>query len=283
MAVSWCTDVHVITHCWELSAFADGKKKETEKDTVEEIEFEMFLRRIVSAPVSIITRGQYLCYSTDSRDTSVFESIEPVSMSFNSYETTSTETTAPPIIIMHGNAYASPVNKNDLKSLFQLVAGLFGSKTNWRSISKALHAKSSPTRKVFTVDARNHGESPHSPSHRYEDLAEDVAEFYRQHNISKAVVLGHSMGGRAMMTFALKYVRILISFPRDSSKHVLMTRFVLLFCSRNRSRRQSLLMYHRSHRVQRYKIWATYLLRCVAWKSILDWALPKVVQWPISK
>lgn len=92
----------------------------------------------------------------------------------------------------------------------RIAAGLFGSKTNWRSISKALHAKSSPSRKVISVDARNHGESPHSPNHRYEDLAEDVAEFYRQHNISKAVVLGHSMGGRAMMTFALKYVRFSI-------------------------------------------------------------------------
>lgn len=59
---------------------------------------------------------------------------------------------------------------------------------------------------VYAVDARNHGESPHSPNHRYEDLAEDVREFYRQHNIDKAIVIGHSMGGRTMMTFALKYV-----------------------------------------------------------------------------
>lgn len=86
------------------------------------------------------------------------------------------------------------------------MSGLFGSKQNWRSISKALHAKSKPTRKVIAVDARNHGESPHSPSHRYEDLAEDIRDFCREHNIAKAVLLGHSMGGRAMMAFALKYV-----------------------------------------------------------------------------
>lgn len=66
--------------------------------------------------------------------------------------------------------------------------------------------KCQPTRKVIAIDARNHGESPHSPSHSYEDLAEDVAHFYRQNNIEKAVVIGHSMGGRAMMAFALKYV-----------------------------------------------------------------------------
>lgn len=65
--------------------------------------------------------------------------------------------------------------------------------------------------KVYAVDARNHGESPHSPNHGYEDLAEDVRLFYDTHNIDKAIVLGHSMGGRTMMTFALKYVRKYIS------------------------------------------------------------------------
>lgn len=86
------------------------------------------------------------------------------------------------------------------------LLGLFGSKQNWRSISKALHSKTKPCRKVFAVDARNHGESPHSPNHRYEDLAADIREFYREQNIEKAVLLGHSMGGRAMMAFALKFV-----------------------------------------------------------------------------
>lgn len=59
---------------------------------------------------------------------------------------------------------------------------------------------------VIAVDARNHGESPHSLEHRYVDLAEDINHFYKEHKITKAIVIGHSMGGRAMMAFALKYV-----------------------------------------------------------------------------
>ena len=58
------------------------------------------------------------------------------------------------------------------------------------------------------MDARNHGESPHSPHHRYVDLAEDIHLFCKEHKIPKAVLIGHSMGGRAMMVFAMKYVSI---------------------------------------------------------------------------
>lgn len=62
---------------------------------------------------------------------------------------------------------------------------------------------------MIAIDARNHGESPHSPQHRYIDLAEDVNFFCKEHKIPKVVVIGHSMGGRAMMVFALKYVSFL--------------------------------------------------------------------------
>lgn len=58
---------------------------------------------------------------------------------------------------------------------------------------------------VITLDARNHGESPHAPSNTYEDLAEDTYHYFKQHNIEKAIVIGHSMGGLAMLTLALKY------------------------------------------------------------------------------
>lgn len=57
------------------------------------------------------------------------------------------------------------------------------------------------------MDARNHGESPHTSTHSYDELAEDIHDFLGVRGIEKVVIIGHSMGGRAMMTFAFKYVR----------------------------------------------------------------------------
>lgn len=110
-----------------------------------------------------------------------------INMSFASYESTQTPSgdMPSPLVIMHG---------------------LFGSKANWNSLCKALHQKTSPQRKIIAVDARNHGDSPHSTSHTYTDLAEDVKALLHQLHIKKAAALGHSMGGRAMMYFALRYV-----------------------------------------------------------------------------
>jgi pimeloyl-ACP methyl ester carboxylesterase len=81
-----------------------------------------------------------------------------------------------------------------------ILHGLFGSSDNWYSLSKvfAEHFR------VFTVDQRNHGQSPHTPEHDYKLLTQDLEELVKQHNLSKPVVLGHSMGGKTAMNFALK-------------------------------------------------------------------------------
>lgn len=116
--------------------------------------------------------------------------LDSVHMSFASYETTGiNENTEvpPPLIVMHG---------------------LFGSKANWNSLCKAFHQKTEPRRKILAVDARNHGDSPHCTKHTYPHLAQDIRTFYAQHRLNKAALLGHSMGGRAVMYFALKYVTI---------------------------------------------------------------------------
>lgn len=42
-------------------------------------------------------------------------------------------------------------------------------------------------------DLRNHGESPHDPSHDYTALAEDVEGFLQEHKIERAALIGHSM------------------------------------------------------------------------------------------
>jgi pimeloyl-ACP methyl ester carboxylesterase len=53
------------------------------------------------------------------------------------------------------------------------------------------------------MDARNHGASPHAPGMRYPDLAADVADTMDALRISRAAVIGHSMGGKTAMALAL--------------------------------------------------------------------------------
>lgn len=84
---------------------------------------------------------------------------------------------------------------------FVIIHGLYGSSDNWLTIGKKLSSRF----KVYMIDQRNHGQSPHSDEHSYELMKEDMAEFFRQQNIEKAIVLGHSMGGKTAMCFAADY------------------------------------------------------------------------------
>ncbi|KAA0720133.1 Protein ABHD11 [Triplophysa tibetana] len=79
--------------------------------------------------------------------------------------------------------------------------GLFGSKSNFHSIAKSLVQRTG--RKVLTVDARNHGKSPHSPILNYEAMTLDLTHLLGQLHIGKCVLIGHSMGGKVAMTTAL--------------------------------------------------------------------------------
>jgi pimeloyl-ACP methyl ester carboxylesterase len=79
-----------------------------------------------------------------------------------------------------------------------IVHGLFGSARNWGAIAKRL----ATDRRVVTPDMRNHGESPWTDSHRYPDMAADLAEVAESMGPPVDVV-GHSMGGKAAMLLAL--------------------------------------------------------------------------------
>ncbi|KAL2868710.1 putative alpha/beta hydrolase [Aspergillus lucknowensis] len=79
--------------------------------------------------------------------------------------------------------------------------GLFGSKQNNRTISRALARDLK--RQVYVVDLRNHGNSFHDPDHNYHAMADDVAEFIHEHKLRKCVLIGHSMGAKTAMTVAL--------------------------------------------------------------------------------
>jgi esterase len=55
------------------------------------------------------------------------------------------------------------------------------------------------------IDQRNHGRSPFAPSHTFNDMRDDLAEFFETHKIEKTTLLGHSMGGKTAMWFAFDY------------------------------------------------------------------------------
>ncbi|HWA35453.1 MAG TPA: alpha/beta fold hydrolase [Cyclobacteriaceae bacterium] len=82
-----------------------------------------------------------------------------------------------------------------------ILHGLFGSSDNWYTLAKVFAQKFT----VFAVDQRNHGQSPHSPELNYQILTEDLKDFISTHAIQKPIILGHSMGGKTAMNFAVKY------------------------------------------------------------------------------
>lgn len=76
-----------------------------------------------------------------------------------------------------------------------LVHGLFGSLDNLGVLARDLvtdHA-------LLQVDMRNHGQSPRSAQMTYADMAQDLLDTLDAHNIEKATLVGHSMGGKAVM------------------------------------------------------------------------------------
>lgn len=86
-----------------------------------------------------------------------------------------------------------------------ILHGLFGSSDNWLSIARELESRF----KVYLVDQRNHGDSPHSDEFTYAAMAADIKEFVEEHALEKPVLMGHSMGGKTAMTFAVTYPELL--------------------------------------------------------------------------
>lgn len=86
--------------------------------------------------------------------------------------------TAPPLVIAHG---------------------LFGSGRNFNTLGRKL----ATNRAVLMVDMRNHGDSPWDDDTSYAGMASDLAALIEAECSGRAIVLGHSMGGKATMALAL--------------------------------------------------------------------------------
>ncbi len=106
-----------------------------------------------------------------------------------------------------------------------IVHGLFGSARNWVGHARTLSAG----RDVVTVDLRNHGDSPWFPSHSYADMAADLAAVIEAEGRAMDV-LGHSMGGKAVMTLALAHPGLVdrlivadiapVAYTHDNTRHI---------------------------------------------------------------
>lgn len=80
-----------------------------------------------------------------------------------------------------------------------IVHGLLGSLDNWQTIAKKLAEQY----RVFIVDMRNHGKSPHDKHMSYALMAEDLLAFMNDHQLPEAHLLGHSMGGKVVTQLAV--------------------------------------------------------------------------------
>ncbi len=79
-----------------------------------------------------------------------------------------------------------------------ILHGLFGSLDNWRGPARLLARHF----RVWLVDQRNHGRSPHRPVFHYGDMAADLHAMLDKYALKRVHLLGHSMGGKTAMLYA---------------------------------------------------------------------------------
>jgi esterase len=83
---------------------------------------------------------------------------------------------------------------------YVILHGMLGSSRNWMTAGRSLAAN----RRVYALDLRNHGLSPHSDEMTYEAMVGDVGAWLDAQGIASAELVGHSMGGKVAMLLACR-------------------------------------------------------------------------------
>ena len=83
-----------------------------------------------------------------------------------------------------------------------ILHGFLGMSDNWKTIGLQF---ASDGFQVHLLDLRNHGRSFHSDEFSYELMVQDVYEYCLANNLEKINMIGHSMGGKTAMLFAVTY------------------------------------------------------------------------------
>jgi pimeloyl-ACP methyl ester carboxylesterase len=83
-----------------------------------------------------------------------------------------------------------------------ILHGFLGMSDNWKTLGAEYAEKGF---EVHLIDQRNHGRSFWSEDFNYTLLANDLKVYMDHHHIEKAIIIGHSMGGKTAMEFACRY------------------------------------------------------------------------------
>ncbi|WP_442844471.1 alpha/beta fold hydrolase [Leeuwenhoekiella sp. H156] len=89
---------------------------------------------------------------------------------------------------------------------FVFLHGFLGMGDNWKTMANQF---AEAGYEVHLVDQRNHGRSFHSDVFNYDVLAADLKEYCDAHELSDIILLGHSMGGKTAMFFAMQYPELI--------------------------------------------------------------------------
>ena len=86
-----------------------------------------------------------------------------------------------------------------------ILHGYFGMSDNWKTLGNQF----SNDFEVHLIDQRNHGRSFHSDEFNYEVLVEDLHYYITHYQLENVYLIGHSMGGKTAMLFAVTYPKLI--------------------------------------------------------------------------
>jgi len=87
-----------------------------------------------------------------------------------------------------------------------ILHGFLGMGDNWKTLAKQFAGQGF---EVHLVDQRNHGRSFHSDAFSYELMANDLKKYCEEKELSSVDLIGHSMGGKTAMLFAVMYPELM--------------------------------------------------------------------------
>ena len=85
---------------------------------------------------------------------------------------------------------------------FVFLHGFLGMSDNWKTLGNQF---SEDHYQVHLLDQRNHGRSFHSDDFNYDVMVEDLIAYCEAHQLKDIILLGHSMGGKTAMLFAMEH------------------------------------------------------------------------------